>query len=179
VAFTSYPASGETLTAAKLQALISELRPITASKSATTSRNTTTTETADPHLVLPLLANRTYDVKGVLLVTSAANAAGDFRCSFTFPTGATVSSGAIGVHDSLASLTSADGQFSGEAADATSPTAAVGYGASTSVTAIQVELRVAVGANAGNLTLQWAQLASNANNTNLLSGSWLTATTVV
>lgn len=180
MAFTTLPAAGVTLTASTLSALITELRPITASKATTTSRNTTTTDTADPDLVLAVAVSRTYDIKGVLLVSSAANAAGDFKHSFSFPTGATFTLTAIGVHDALASSSSGDGQFgSNDLLDATSPTGSLSYGASTSPTGIQVEARLVTGSTAGNLTLLWSQLSSNANNTNLLGGSWLTAEPVL
>lgn len=166
------------VTAALLAAMtngISELRPVTAAKTLTTSRNSTTTDTADPHLVLALAASKTYDIKGVLLVSSAANAAGDFKFSFTFPTGAELTVAPIGVHDSLASSSSADGQFAVITPDASSPTSSLSFGASTTATGIQVEGRITVGSTAGNLTLLWSQLSSNANATSLLQGSWLTA----
>lgn len=173
MAFTTLPLALDELTAAKLESLITELRPVTAVKSADTSRNTTTTFTADPHLALSLSAH-TYHIFGNLYLNSAANAAGDFQYRWSWTNDMNVRMGGIGVVDTLASGSSADGQFARNQADTTSPTAALSFGASTTGTNILVTARVLV-TTAGTLTLEWTQLSSNANNTTLEAGSWLTA----
>lgn len=174
MAFTSLPLALDELTAAKLEALITELRPVSAVKSADTSRNTTTTFSADPHLALNLSAGRTYHIIGNLYLTSAANAAGDFQYRWAWTNDMNVRMGGIGAVDTLASGSSGDGQFARNQSDTTSPTNALSYGVSTTGTNVLVTARVLV-TTAGTLTLNWTQLSSNANNTTLEAGSWLTA----
>lgn len=174
--FTTVPAAGAKLRAATLSALITELRPVYAVKSATTSRNTTTTVTADPHLSIALPADSQWDIQADLWVSSAANAAGDFRYGWTFPTGASLDMGSHGLIDTIASGSVGDIDTEVRvSADTSSPSAETSNMASTTATLITPRGRITVGSTAGNLVLTWAQLASNGNNTNLLIGSKLVA----
>lgn len=162
-------AAGQIILADHYNALV----PITVSKSSNTARTSTTSETADPHLVLPMRVG-TFDVKGVLYVSSAANAAGDFKYAWGWTNSMTVSMGGVGLNNSLASGSSTDAEMVWQATDSASPTATNPYGVSTAGVNIMVEARVVV-ATAGNLSLLWAQFSSNANATSLLSGSYITA----
>ncbi len=173
MALTTIPGVGK-LRAAILSALITELRPITASKSGTTSRNTTTTPASDPDLAISLPANSVWDFHACLFLTSDANAAGDFLAQWAYPADATVSSGGLALNNALASGSSASLEAAAGALDATTPSALLAVGASTSPTMAVMEGRITL-VTAGSLTLQWSQFGSNANNTNLLGGSFVTA----
>ena len=162
---------GMLLTPTRLNRLV----PVTVAKSGDTSRTSTIARTADPDLVLALLPFYTYDVDGMLFVTSAANAAGDFSYELQYPANATCTPGGLGLHNALPSGSSADLEANALAPDATSPAGPLPYGASTALSGILVKARIAMGVTAGNLLVAWAQLASNANATTLKAGSWLTA----
>ena len=54
MAFTTVPASGAKLRASVLEDLVVEVRPVSAVKTATTSRSSTTSRTADPDLSVTL-----------------------------------------------------------------------------------------------------------------------------
>lgn len=163
--------AGMRLTAARLN----RLNPITAEKPGDTSRSSVTAKTADPDLVLALAINTTYEVRGLLIVTSAANAAGDFSYDWGFPANAVVSAGGVGLHNTLASGSQSDLEGVAYPLDASSPVGSLPYGASTSNSGISVNARVKMGSTAGNLELLWAQVASNANATTLKGGSFITA----
>ena len=162
---------GMRLTPSRLNRLV----PVTVAKPGDTSRSNTIARTADPDLVLALLPFYTYDVDGMLFVTSAANAAGDFSYELQYPANATCTPGGLGLHNALPSGSSADLEANALAPDATSPAGPLPYGASTALSGILVKARIAMGVTAGNLLVAWAQLASNANATTLKAGSWLTA----
>lgn len=148
----------------------------TVRKAAATSRNTTVTRTADPELTLSLPVNSVWDFECHLLLTSAANAAGDFAGEFTFPAGCTVDHGSLGLTDVLASGNIGD-VTAGTATsnDSSSPSLFAGIGCSTTMTFAVYFGRIAIGATPGSLTLAWAQLSSNANNTTVNIGSKLIA----
>lgn len=163
-------AAGDIILADHHNALV----PITAVKASSTARTSTTTETADPELVLSMRVG-TFDIAGVLLVSSAANAAGDFEYGYSWTGGGmTVTMGHAGPHNSLASGSQVDGEFTYLAADSSTPTSTMPYGASIAGVAIPIAARVVVTV-AGTLSLIWAQQSSNANATTLLAGSWITA----
>jgi hypothetical protein len=157
------PVAGQTITAALWAELASYAVPITAYKAGDTNRASTITSTADPDLVIVLPANRTYEVEITMYVTSAANAAGDFRL------------GGHGIHISVASGSSADLEALGIAADTTTPTSDIGIGASTTRTTVKGWATVVTGGSNVTLSLLWAQASSNANNTTLLTGSSIVA----
>jgi hypothetical protein len=142
-------------------------------KSANTARSSTTTRTADPHLTLTVRANVSYTLSGLLILSSAANAAGDFNMDFAFPANAVVHWGGIGPNNTITSGSFIGGEFQAQSNQTVSPTGATPYGATTVPNTVLLSGYIAVGATAGSLTLQWAQQTSNANATTLLIGSWL------
>jgi hypothetical protein len=172
--WTTPPSAGAKLRASVLSALILEGRPIRAQKAGDTSRSGTSSRTADPDLVLALSANTTYEYSGLFLVSSAANAAGDFSYELQYPSDAVITAGGSGLHNSLASGSTADVEAIAYSLDATSPTSQLPYGASTNVTGIIVRGEITL-VTAGNLTVAWAQVASNGNATVLKGGSFLIA----
>lgn len=142
-------------------------------KPSSTARTSTTTRTADPHLTLTLRANVSYTLSGLLILSSAANAAGDFNMDFAFPGNAVVHWGGVGPNNTITSGSFIGGEFQAQSNQTVSPTGATPYGATTVPNTVLLSGYIAVGATAGSLTLQWAQQTSNANATTLITGSWL------
>ncbi len=179
MAFTTLPPAGAKLPASTLASLITEVRPISAFKSASTSRASTIVRVADPDLVIALPANTTWDFDMILQLRGAANAAGDFSGEFSFPASSVVSYTAHGLVDTLASGQSADLQADASGGrDAASPTNSFDFGVSTSFTSVLVSGRIELGATAGSLSFNWAQQSSNVNATIVEAGSRLIATRV-
>lgn len=105
-----------------------------------------------------------------LLATSAANAAGDIQVGFTFPTG-TLNLWNFGPDVGLASGNVQTGQWGGGASVA-SGSAFNSYGLSTNTIGIHLHGSFVATAT-GTLQFQWAQAASNGNNTTVKAGSHL------
>lgn len=118
-------------------------------KAADTSRASTSTVANDAHLILPVVANATYIVEAVLVWS---NGGGGFRADWAAPSGAT--------------MVWTDNDGAGAAALGTDLTFSV-----TTGTTFQGAL--VVSGTAGNLTLRWAQNASDAAATVLLAGCYL------
>ena len=120
-------------------------------KATLTSRNTTVTPAADPHLTTAVVANATYFVTCPLAWT---NGGGGFRANWTGPAAASMV------------WTDNDGVGVGTLAGNVTFSATTG----TTLTGTLV-----TGANAGTFALQWAQSTSNAADTTLLAGCslWL------
>lgn len=163
-------ASGMKLTPARLNAL----NPVEAVKAGDTPRSSNITLTADPDLTVTIPAtSATYELTAHLFATSAANAAGDIQYDWTYPTGATLTWGAAGPHNTLASGSQADGEWTAVMLDGSSPSGAIPYGASQAGAGTLVIGRLVVGSTGGNLTLRWAQQSSNASATVLKAGSYI------
>lgn len=173
MAFTTYPGSGATLTAATLQALIADLRPLYVRKTADEIVNNSTTLQDDNHLVLAMEANTTYRLGGLLRYTCASTAA-DMQVGFTIPTGATaVTFGAGGGTN----VTGQEGNISVYSpSGAAGSVAAVFYGSNNSAAfpiGISLAGHIRVGATAGNLQLQWAQVSATATDLTMLIDSFI------
>lgn len=173
--FTTIPTSGAKFRASDLAALITEVRPVSAYKTADTTRANDATRTADPHLTIALPANSTWDWDLSLIINSVANAAGDFTGEMAFPASATLSYGSLSLVDTIASGQSADLKAEGASVDSTSPSDSFDIGCSTVETHALITGRIVLGATAGSLTLNWGQLVSNANGTTLQNGCRLVA----
>lgn len=119
-------------------------------KAALLNRANTASPTDDPDLTLSVVANAVYEVRSLLVWT---NGGGGFRMAWNVP--------------AAASMTWTDGGGSGMVLPTTNAT----FSASTGTEAVG---RLVTGANAGACTLQWAQNTSNAGNTALQAGSFLT-----
>lgn len=148
-------------------------QPLSASKPADTSRASVTSRTADPDLVIAMVANTTYDLTALLIGSSNANGAGNFAGEWQYPSDAVMSFTAHGLISTLASGTSADLQAGAVSLDATTPAGPFVVGLSTSLSGTVVTGRITV-VTAGNLTLAWAQNSSNINNSTLRGGSFVT-----
>lgn len=150
--------------------------PISAMKASDTGPRVNATKSADPDLTVTLPANRTYEVDGWLIPTSAANAAGDFAFDWTWTNTATVTAVGLGAHNSLAAGTqAADTEVIAYLADSATPSGNQPYGASTGNGGIHVAAIVVTGSSDVALTVEWAENAINASGTTLRAGSWITA----
>lgn len=115
-------------------------------KSATTSRASTTTLTADPHLTVTVAANATYMMFCVLGYTPTG--AGGLKYGWIFPSGATMQwtdNDGAGQAISGTNILNAD--------DGTGPTG-----------------MLVTSSTGGTFALRWAQITSNSTATNLLAG---------
>lgn len=139
-------------------------------KSADESLNTSTTLQNDNHLLYAIDDTGTFEIDAWIYAASAADAAGDIKFGWSFPTGTLHFSG-FGLDSTLASGQS--GTFAAAAAlSATSGTTALGFGLSTQNNTIHLHGHLAATAT-GTLQLMWAQVASNANNSTVKAGSHL------
>lgn len=157
---SKYPVinAGTTPAVTVLQAML----PDAAVKSSATSRSSTTTLTADPHLVVALEANATYDFDLDLSYNGGTNGSSDLKFGFTGPAGYAMTFGtllvAIPAGATLGGGTQASTLVSGTVNTSTPLYARVSGTVTTSSTA-------------GNLTLTWAQNASSGTATTLTTGS--------
>lgn len=161
---------GQKLTATRLN----RHNPIAIVKSGDTTITSSVTLTADPHLVLTLLAGIRYHVIGELLVV-AVSTTPDFKRQWAWTNTATVTCGGIG---SSTAVTSALGDANSTAlvADSATPTASLVYGCSTDQQGVIINDTVLVGSSANStFTLTWAQNVSSADGVTVKANSWITA----
>lgn len=132
----------------------------------------------DDHLVLSVVANAVYTFALDLYTTEPTDYTGDFKLSFTCPTGATFDMHGSGPHTtSFTGGTSSDGEWIGKLAT-TSAGATLAFGVGNVLTGIRIYGRLVMSSTAGNFQLQWAQNASDASGTTLKAGSYMTMTRV-
>lgn len=139
-------------------------------KTADTIRSSTTTRTADPHLVLSLTPNERYILEGFFVWDSGT--AEDIAFEWTWPTGTTMKWGLVGLGLG-ATGTSGSPTLGGFGQSGIGTYGGIGVG--SAMTGVLNGL-VFVGANSGNLTLNWAQNTSGVNNTTMQAGSWIRIT---
>jgi hypothetical protein len=137
-----------------------------AAKSATTSRNSTTSRTDDPHLVLSSLSAGTWAFEAQLFFYSTSSDAGGVSMSLAFS--GTTSSAFRTAYGTIG------GPFWGASA-ITSAVANTSSSSNSTAPAWEILKGFLVVTVAGNLSVQWAQFSSDANNLNLLAGSYITA----
>jgi hypothetical protein len=167
--------AGELPNAAKWADILTYVVPVSAAKPSGTARTSTTTVTADPHLTIALPANTTWDIQLMLLLTSAANAAGDFAGEMHYPVDATLSMLPLGLNNALATGTSADLEmFGADSLDPGLTGASMIMGCSTTMAGVLVAGRITI-VTAGSLVLFWAQNTSNASSTTVNGGSTIVA----
>jgi hypothetical protein len=159
---------GQKLRASNLQDIIDD--HLSVAKSVDTPRISTTTLTADPHLVLPFAANYTYIVNFVIYHNSAT--AADIQFALSFPSGATTPFGGLRLVTSASVTGDVDPGAYSSATSGTSNITAAGSGLANTTLLFAT---VIMGSTAGNVSLMWAQNASTASNTTLYTGSSMTA----
>lgn len=163
---------GEVVTAAHLNAEIrDQFNTLIASepeviKAASTSRTSTTTLAADPHLALTVAANATYTLDGFIDYDGVFGAGG-LKVDFTLPASAVLRWGLLG---NVAADTTQ--KYGSNTADTGSLTAGT-YGTGGTHTAARLSGHLTVAGTAGTMQLRWAQNASNATATTVYEKSWM------
>lgn len=167
---------------AKLVTAFGQIAPLTAQgiqiirKTTDTSRASTTTATADPHLTFAAAANTKYRFRAVGFFTvEGGNSTVDIKIGLTFPSGALATFGCDGPDPAIAG-----GQGLAEAnwyayLDASvSSVFAVGVSNNVSLaTKVVLEGTVRTAATAGSVSVIWAQVTSSANALYLRANSYL------
>jgi hypothetical protein len=167
VAFTA----GHNLTAQELADAIGVIRV----KSTPKTMNNNTTYSPDAELAIAVAANTTYIFESLIIYSAAA--AADAKVAFTGPAGYAAS----GTPDSLPTSTagSTDSIDRG-VADFTAPTFGVPMGGRGTGVGNRSVARpagyIAIGAAAGTITLNFAQVTANVSDAVLYAGSWLKLT---
>lgn len=131
-------------------------------KEANETVNNSSTMQNDDELLFAIAANEVWQFEGVLFITSTT-ATPDFRIGFTGPAGAVGSFGAI-LGDTATGNADAGSAALGTAVD---------FASANVFTIVRFWGGIHNGANAGNLTLQWAQSAATAENTTVRAGSYI------
>lgn len=167
-----YYSAGQTLTAALLLGAL----PFGPVKQSDESVISSTTLQNDNELFAALAANTTYHLDLTLLVTEATGTTADIKLAWTQPSGCRLDAAAIGAHVSwTGSGTIQEVEFNSWQGETGSPTSSKNFGTINAGInfGYQIKGTVANGANAGTLQLQWAQVASVAENVTVRAGSSL------
>lgn len=175
----AYPVflAGQRITAA----LLSSAQPQVIRKTADTSRTSTTTTTADPHLQISLLSNAVYVWSG--WVKYDTDAAADLVLDFTLPGDALGEWLGFGAGNPVTGASATptlrvDTQgVSGymirtETNDVAQSRSFGGLGVGITM-GVMMNGIVRMGPTAGTLSLDWAQSASSATATTLYTDSWM------
>lgn len=173
---------GQRITASLLQSMV----PQFIVKPSSTSITSSTTFTLDTDLSVPVSANATYYIEMWLKV--AAGATGDIKTMWDFPSGASGNRTVFGPGTGATIFTTSATTSGNADADNTLTRLGV-HGMATSISYngvrdgtnqfnINEVAYVTVGATAGNITLSWAQVTSNATATTVAGGSLIRCTRV-
>ncbi|WP_051766108.1 hypothetical protein [Streptomyces sp. NRRL F-5135] len=142
-----------------------------ARKTANTTRASTATTSADPHLVLPVAASATYEISG-MLVYNSTGLTGDLKLGITGPSGAT---GWWGTYAPSISATAEPSTLRPLAQDlATERTYGAGWSSANG--AMLLHGLVVTSATAGSVSVNWSQNTSDAVGLTLYANSYLTLT---
>lgn len=169
--FTAYPAAGETMTAAKLQALISELRPVIATKTADESLTSNAVLQADDHLSVAFASTLTYTIEGELYVDGPT--AGDINLRLAWTGTVTRLDWAAMGLATTATVAEGDVKSVAQLGATTSPATAISIGTITANFSTIKLGGLLIPSTAGVLTLQWSQAVSTGTATTVRTGSWL------
>ncbi|THA82719.1 hypothetical protein [Streptomyces sp. A0592] len=161
----AYPSlyAGQKLTAA----LLSSMQPFTVIKAADESVTSSTALQDDNHLIIPLAAASTYTIEGALFYDGVYNA-GNLKLTWSLPALATILWSPNAPATGGAAAYASNGTTAGNLTVGT-------YGTGGTKTTASITATVTTFGTAGNMTLRWAQDASNATATTIYAGSWLRA----
>lgn len=148
--------------------------PVRVYKTASTARSSTTTLTADPHLIVPG-GTGTFAVEGLLLFNESTTGAGGIQIGLYDTGGASLVSNPKMLLQGSVNGAAYTSKASWNVAAATVSVSIATVSISGDNDAILFR-GVLVGNGAGNVGISWAQNASNANPTAMLQGSWLQVT---
>lgn len=135
-------------------------------KPTTTARASTTVLANDPALVVPVVANATYELSGWLAYNGIASAAGDFKVDWTVPAGTNFAWARNGY------ISNSVNQTDTVVTDEVTIRVLGTFGVITTVSAPFKGIVTTAG-TAGNLQLRWAQNVSSATATSLVAGSYI------
>ncbi|RPE27275.1 hypothetical protein [Kitasatospora cineracea] len=136
-------------------------------KTADTPLANTTALTADPHLTLPVVANAKYLLDGYLDYDGLfSTTLGGLALDWNLPSGATLRWGPLG--NAFGDTTQ---KYTANTTTAGAPLSLGTYGTGGTHTAASPRGYLTTGANAGSLTLKWAQAGATATGTTLYTGS--------
>lgn len=180
----AYPAllAGQRITAS----LLSSMQPMTARKTADTSRAATTVTTADPHLQFTVAANAVYTWWGWLKYDGPI--AGDINIDFTTPAGALGEwmGHAVGIGRVIGATDVASPAFTADTVGTTGymlrmetndVASARGFGTlGTGGTPLTMNMKgtLRVASASGTFSMDWAQRISDATSTTIYTDSWIT-----
>lgn len=148
-------------------------------KASTISRSSTTTMGNDPDFVFPVLANAAYKVESYIVYDGVADGAtaGGVKFGFTGPSLASMYFSNFGVNGQAGGGTLTDYNVVVEGLASGAPrnvgTNTSGFPMSCHLTGVLV-----VNANAGSLTMQWAQKFSSATAARIMAASWMEVTRI-
>jgi hypothetical protein len=130
--------------------------PRFAYKTASTSRTSTTTLAADPHLIVPVDGSAMYELIG--FIDFEASVTGDMKFQFTLPASATMNYAWI-------SWTAGADLFSNNAGNTQSTVNSIGGNGAGIARGCSIQGTVTTAASGGNLGVNWAQDTSSATAT--------------
>lgn len=155
------------------KALLDDREPLSVARTTSQSVNNSTAFVADNTLLLPLVANSTYHVSAMFVVSGPSGA--NWKQQWSSPAG---SAGTRFTHGPSTGATSVrDNNVNFRSAPLTTSLSYNTDGSESS--AIREEIWLTTAGTAGNLTLTWAQLTATVGNTSVLAGSWMSAQRVV
>jgi hypothetical protein len=157
-----------------IDTLLKEREPLFKRKTVNETVNNTTTLQNDDVLFLTPLVSTVYTLEGFIIYTS--NTTPDFKCSFTFPAGASLSWTGGGVD---INATAGHSDMAANVAARLTSDSTFSYGGSDAfVTALQIKGTLIMGGTSGNLQFRWTQATANASDTTVYRDSWLRLTKV-
>jgi|SRR6185436_3019827 len=162
MAFTAAPAAGAKLRASVLNALITEVRPVSARKTSTQTVNNSTTLVNDTELFVAAEASVTYLAEIKIYYNSGTTP--DIKFALTVPAGTTGTWGGVGYDTASALLTFGP----------LSIAVALPFGGLAADKEARLNAVIVTSTTAGTIQVQWAQNTLNASNTNVLAGSYIT-----
>ncbi|WP_407553061.1 hypothetical protein QOM21_23845 [Streptomyces sp. Pv4-95] len=147
-----------------------------ARKSADTSRSSTVTMTADPHLTISVATYSTYTVDAYLIYQSST--AGDVNVAISGPTSAEGSWSAVGYGRSVPATVATDGWTVRMNPNNIASVQPRTYGGDTVDETLHMRGILRTAGTAGQCAVQWSQAASDATATIMRADSWLRLTRV-
>jgi hypothetical protein len=147
-----------------------------ARKTSDTTRTSTTTPTADPHLTLPVEANKAYAVK-LMLFHAGPNGTADFKIQFAVPAGSSYRWGATAGMDpnfEPGNAATVPNNLNTESTTGVVMGSTTGTSGQTFGSVFEGVLET--GGTAGDITLEWAQNVSDPGNSVMRQKSFLRLT---
>lgn len=173
MSFTTLPGSGTTLTAATLSALVTELRPLVAYKTADETVTSSITLQNDDQMTITLAASTNYEIETV--VWAAGDDLGDLRMNYSAPSSVVGWAGQVALLNPSGASTASDANMVAYAFSSGVLTSDLAIGIADTnlvVAVIKGFLEVSTG---GTFTARWGQVTSSGTGTTIKRGSWLKA----